>query len=69
MRTGIALYTLPAALALALAAAALGGQDPRKEQLKTQLKDEIVGAWIYDDIPAGFAEAKKSGKPMLVVFR
>ncbi len=41
-----------------------------KEQLKTALKDmEVQGAWIYDDIDAGFAEAKKSGKPLLVAFR
>ncbi len=64
--------TLLAYAALAgacLAAAALGGQDPKKEKLKADLKDDIAGAWIYDDLPAGFAEAKRSGKPMLVVFR
>ena len=25
--------------------------------------------WIYNDVAEGFAEAKESGKPMLVVFR
>lgn len=56
--------------ALGLAAAVWGRQDPQKEQLKTQLKDtELVGKWIYDDINAGFAQAKKEGKPLLVVFR
>jgi hypothetical protein len=41
-----------------------------KEKLKTALKDtEVVGDWIYDDLDAGFAEAKKSGKPMMIVFR
>ena len=41
-----------------------------KESLKTALKDaDLPGTWIYDDLNAGFAEAKKSGKPMLVVFR
>jgi len=25
--------------------------------------------WIYDDLPAGYAQAKKTGKPLLVVFR
>ena len=41
-----------------------------KEKLRTALKDtEIVGNWIYDDLDAGVAEAKKSGKPMMIVFR
>ncbi len=45
-------------------------QEASKEALKVQLKDaEVPASWIYDDINAGFAEAKKSGKPMLVVFR
>ena len=43
---------------------------PQKKQLKKRLKDNnLRGDWIYDDIDAGFAAAKKSGKPMLVVFR
>ena len=45
-------------------------QDAAKEKLKTALKDDAVkGDWSYDDLAAGTAEAKKSGKPMLVVFR
>ena len=45
-------------------------QEASKEALKVQLKDaEVAASWIYDDINAGFAESKKSGKPMLVVFR
>jgi hypothetical protein len=45
-------------------------QQGPKEQLRTALKDtEVQGAWIYDDLDAGFAEAKKTGRPMLVVFR
>ena len=41
-----------------------------KEKLRTALKDtEVVGDWIYDDLDAGIAEAKKSGKPMMIVFR
>jgi serine protease Do len=54
---------------LALAAAPLFGADD-KEQLRDKLKDAVVqGAWIYDDLGAGFAEAKKTGKPLLVVLR
>lgn len=45
-------------------------QQGPKEQLRTAIKDmEVRGAWIYDDLDAGFAEARASGKPMLVVFR
>jgi hypothetical protein len=46
----------------------LAAQD--KEALKASLKDvDLPASWIYDDIDAGFAEAKKSGKPLLVAFR
>jgi len=51
--------------ALALLAAA---QDPGP--LQKSLNDlEVRGAWVYNDPDAGFAEAKKTGKPLLVVFR
>jgi len=47
----------------------LAGQDA-KEQLRQKLKDSnLEGDWVYDDIEAGFAEAKETGKPLLVVFR
>ncbi|MBI4600978.1 MAG: hypothetical protein HY721_03370 [Planctomycetes bacterium] len=42
----------------------------REEGLRHSLKDdELAGSWIYDDIEAGFAAARKGGKPLLVVFR
>jgi hypothetical protein len=45
-------------------------QDGNNEALRKTLKDvDLVGRWIYDDIQAGYAEARKSGKPLLVVFR
>jgi hypothetical protein len=38
--------------------------------LKEFLRDaDLPGAWIYDDIGAGFAKAKETGRPLLVVFR
>lgn len=63
--------TYGAILALALAAAAARPvQQGGKEDVRKALKDvDLVGTWIYDDIGAGYAEAKKSAKPMLVVFR
>ena len=30
---------------------------------------EATGLWIYNDLAQGFLEAKKSGKPLLVVLR
>ncbi len=40
------------------------------EKLKDALGDKLLsGDWIYDDIEAGYAEAEKAGKPMLVSFR
>ena len=38
--------------------------------LQKKLKDTGVAAhWIYDDIAKGFAEARATGKPLLVTFR
>ncbi len=40
------------------------------EKLKTALGDVyLADGWIYEDIAAGFAEAKKTGSPLLVSFR
>ena len=40
-------------------------------KLKEQLKElgKIADFWIYDDLDLGFSQAKKTGKPVLVVFR
>jgi hypothetical protein len=38
--------------------------------LKAALGDvRVTEDWIYDDIEAGYLEAKRSGKPLLVAFR
>ena len=45
-------------------------QEAKDRRLQENLKDTgLVGSWVYDDLDAGVAEAKKSGKPLLVVFR
>jgi hypothetical protein len=60
----------PLTSALALALLATAPQQSEKDQLRRALGDnDLAGTWIYDDLEAGGAEAKKSGKPMLVVFR
>lgn len=49
--------------------AALPAQD-RETKVRNDRKNvEEEGRWIYNDLPKGIAEAKKTGKPMLVIFR
>ncbi len=58
-------------LAVALAAALAGpAAGQTKDDLRTKLKDTApAGDWVYDDLDAGFAKAKATGKPLLVVVR
>ncbi len=67
-RAGIAFGLLSA---LSLAAAWIPQQQNiQKERLRVALKDNVVrGNWIYDDISKGFTEAKRTGKPLMVVIR
>lgn len=61
---------LLAGTAILLGLAATAGQDGSKDALRKKLKDTDIHAdWIYDDIPAAFAAAAKTGKPVLAVFR
>lgn len=46
------------------------GTQTREEKVRNDRKKvEADGFWIYNDLKKGFAEARKSGKPMLVVLR
>jgi hypothetical protein len=38
-------------------------------QVKKPQDIEVSPHWIYDDVPAAFAQAKQSGKPLLALFR
>jgi len=41
-----------------------------KTQLRAALKDsEPKGDWIYDDLAKGFADAKRTNRPLMVVLR
>lgn len=64
---------LPTLIALGLAAGISQPQQPKltREQkvLQDRKKVESEGFWIYNDLAKGFAEAKKIGKPMVVIFR
>jgi hypothetical protein len=45
------------------------GQD-RPTRVRKDRDDFLAGGrWIYNDLPAGFEEARKTGKPLLVVLR
>jgi hypothetical protein len=47
-----------------------GAQQTREEKVRNDRKKvEADGFWIYNDLEKGFAEAKKTGKPMLVILR
>ena len=64
MRNTIAVSTLLFSLLPSVAAA------QNYEKLKTELGDvNLADGWIFEDIDKGYADAKKSGKPLLVVFR
>jgi hypothetical protein len=40
------------------------------DAIRKGLKDtEVHSSWVYNDLGKGLALAKKSGKPLLVVFR
>ncbi len=56
-------------LLLTQAAARLAAQERERKVRNDRQAVETDGFWIYNDLPAGFAEAKKSGKPLLVVIR
>ena len=49
--------------------APLEAQDRKAKVLNDKAEVEADGYWIYNDLPRGLAEAQKTGKPLLVVFR
>ncbi|HKS37908.1 MAG TPA: hypothetical protein VJW76_12000 [Verrucomicrobiae bacterium] len=59
---------LAASLVVAVVSAS-AAEDRRERVLKDRQEVEAAGQWIYNDLPKGFAEAARTRKPMLVVFR
>lgn len=60
------------ALALLFAASALrlpAGDSPQEKRDKINDRTEIAATWIYDDLPAAIARAKRENKPIFAVFR
>ena len=54
-----------AALALLLVSA-ISQDNPLREALRDS---DPEGPWHYNDLAGGFAEARSTGKPLLIVFR
>ena len=46
-----------------------GAEDRRERVLKDRTEVQGRGDWVYNDLPQGIEEAKRTGKPLLVVFR
>ena len=44
-------------------------EDRRERVLKDRTEVQERGDWVYNDLPKGIEEAKRTGKPLLVVFR
>ena len=55
---------------LILNVVSLTAAEDRKERVLNDRKEvEASGNWIYNDLPKGFAESARTGKPLLVVIR
>jgi hypothetical protein len=65
------LLTLALLFALSLGGVAWGQEKLTREQKVRgdKAKVEAAGFWIYNDLPKAVAEAKQSGKPIVVVLR
>lgn len=61
--------TLWAGLLLGVGVAIHAAEDRRAKVLNDRTEVQATGNWIYNDLTQGFAEAAKTRKPMLVIFR
>ena len=55
-----------AASALFLALTASAAEDRRERVLKDRTEVQARGDWVYNDLPQGIAEAKRTGKNRVV---
>jgi serine protease Do len=62
---------LPALFAFVLLASHPARSAEDRNAVVRRDRDEIgsSGSWIYNDLPRGFAEARRTGAPLLVVLR
>ena len=52
-----------------LTAALNAAEDRKAKVLHDRAEVQAAGNWIYNDLTQGCAEASRTGKPLLVVFR
>ena len=62
-------HVLFTVLSAVLIAAAASGQTREEKVRDDKKKVEADGKWIYNDVPKAFAEAKRTGKPIVAVLR
>jgi hypothetical protein len=55
-------------LAFALGLMVVPGVTAQEDKLRPK-DPNVAPHWIYDDVPAAFAKASHSGKPILALFR
>ena len=53
-----------------LPALAFAASESRDSKVRNDRTDVLsAGRWIYNDFPKGLAEARQTGKPLLIVLR
>jgi len=63
-------WFLSATIVLTMMGSTFAQQPSREQKVRDdRAKVEKEGFWIYNDLPRAYDEAKKSGKPMLVIMR
>ena len=60
---------LSAGLLILTTLAAMAAEDRRERVLKDRAEFQTRSDWVYNDLPKAIEEAKRTGKPLLVVFR
>ena len=64
------LSVLLSLLALIPTLSSVAAAADRDTQVRNDRRDvQALQTWIYNDLPKGFAEASRTGKPLLVVLR
>jgi serine protease Do len=69
LKRRISFLALGVSLLLVWAASLHAAEDRRAKVLNDRTEVQADGTWIYNDLAQGFAEAAKTRKPMLVIFR
>jgi serine protease Do len=69
LKRRISFLILGVSLLLVWAASADAAEDRRAKVLNDRAEVQADGTWIYNDLAQGIAEAAKTRKPMLVIFR